>query len=140
MLRAMWLPPSVLEGYAQLPPGSDAVLVVDDWHSLAEEYLGGIPASRLWEPDARDLDPVLVEMFRTLSEVHFVVVTTESSPTLEAAADAIVDVGPRGGEGGTFPVRLVRDSLEIPPDHPYVLHLGRDGFLALGQEPAHRST
>jgi hypothetical protein len=130
MMRAMWLPPSVLEGFAQLPPRSDGILVVDDWHSLVEEYLRGIPASSIWEPDGRDLDPVLVEMFHALSEVHFVVVTTRSSSTLESAADAIVEIGPKSGEGDTFEVRLVRDSLEIPPSRPYVLRLGSDGALA----------
>jgi len=130
MMRAIWLPPSVLEGFAQLPPQSDGVLVVDDWHSLVEEYLGGIPVSSVWDRDGGDLDPVLVEMFRVLSDVHFVVVTTSSSPTLESAADAIVEIGPRSEEGNTFEVRLVRDSLEIPPSRPYVLHLGSDGALA----------
>lgn len=135
MLRAMWLPPSVLEGYAQLPPGTDAVLVVDDWHSLVEEYLGGIPVGHVWDPDGRELDPLLAEMFRALSEVHFVVVTTKSSTTLESVADAIVEVGPRGGEDNAFEVRLVRDSLELPPIRPYMLHLRNDGSLAAGGTP-----
>lgn len=132
MMRALWLPPSVLEGFAQLPSRSDGVLVVDDWHSLVKEYLGRIPISDFWEPNARDLDPVLVEMFRALSEVHFVVVTTGYSPALETAADAVVDIGARAAEGSAFEVRLVRDPLEIPPSRPYVLHLRSDGALAVG--------
>lgn len=131
MMKALWLPPSVLEAYAQLPHGSEGVLVVDDWHSLTEEYLGGVPVTNFWEPDSRDLDPVLVSMFEALSDVHFIVVTTQSSPTLELAADAILDVGPRNDGGGTFEVRLVRDSLEVPPGRPYTLHLATDGTLAL---------
>jgi len=130
MLRAMWLPPSVLEGFAQLPRDSDGVLVVDNWYSLVEEYLGGIPGRSLWDPDGRDLDPVLVDMFRSLSEVHFVVVTTKSSPTLESNADAIVEISPRRVDGSSFEAQLRRDTLEIPPDRPYFLKLGPNGALA----------
>jgi hypothetical protein len=133
MLGAMWLPPSVLEGFAQLPPDSDGVLVVDNWYSLVEEYLGGIPASSIWDQDGRDLDPVLVDMFRSRSEVHFVVVTTKSSPTLESVADAIVEISPRCAEGNWFEVRLMRDTLEVPPGRPYILHLGPDGGLSFNE-------
>jgi hypothetical protein len=32
---------------------------VDNWYSLAEEYLGRIPASSIWDQDGRDLDPFI---------------------------------------------------------------------------------
>lgn len=131
MLRALWLPPSLLEAYAELPPSTEAVLVVDDWYSLVEEYLGGTPSGNSLRPEARDLDPLLVEVFRELSDVHFLVGTSRSSPSLEAAADAILDVHAVGNDHGALEVRIFRDCLEPPPLEPYVLQLSPSGFLAV---------
>jgi hypothetical protein len=129
MLRALWLPPGILEGFSELPPSSDGVLVLEDWHALVDGYLGATedPSSR--ELDERELDEVLVEMFRALCDMHLVVATTKNSSTLESAADAIVMVGPRVGERPDFGVRIVRDPLEEPPARSYQLRMASERSL-----------
>lgn len=95
MVRALWLPPSVLEGYARLGPAPSAVLVLDDWHALVRDYLAPGSSSPVESPDERELDRLLVDAFRSLSAAHLIVVTTQGSTILENAADAIFDVRAR---------------------------------------------
>jgi hypothetical protein len=128
-MRALWLPPGILEGYSELPANSEGVLVLDDWHALVADYLAGEKDPKDRALDERDLDEVLVEMFRALGDVHLVVATTKNSDALESAADAIVMIGPRLGERSDFGVRIVRDPLEDPPKHSFVLRVRADGAL-----------
>jgi len=129
ILRSLWLPPSVLEGYSQLPPSPGAVLVLDDWHALVADYLGGASAHAVWAPAAHDLDPLLVESFQSLSHAHLIVVTTRSSPTLDYGADVVVDVRPRDAEHRVIEVRVARDPSETSPSAPYLFRVRPDGLL-----------
>jgi hypothetical protein len=128
VMRALWLPPGLLEGYAQLPSSPRAILVVDDWHALVVDYLAGASSRTAWRPAASDLDPLLVEAFRALSVAHLIVVTTRSSPTLERGADVIVSLRLKDS-GRTVEARLTGGRLETTPQIPYVLRLGPNGFL-----------
>jgi hypothetical protein len=92
VVRSLWLPPSVLAGYAQLPASPEAVLVVDDWSEIESIYLEVPPNQLVWKPDRDELDRLFVDAFRVLSGSHLVLVTTRSSSILEEAADAILDV------------------------------------------------
>jgi hypothetical protein len=115
LVRALWLPPSVLAGYASLPVSSDAVLVVDDWSEIESAYLAVPPRELVWRPDRLELDRLLVDAFRVLSGSHLVLVTTRSSPVLEEAADAILDVR-RDTLDGEVEARIARDCVDPTPD------------------------
>jgi hypothetical protein len=129
IVKMLWLPPSVLEGYAQLPATPESVLVIDDWHTLVRDYLGdGFPLAAN-VPAAEELDRLLADAFEALSEAHLIVVTTGRARELENVADAIVDVRRLDRPDAGIEVRIVSDSLEAPPDFPYLLWISPDGRL-----------
>jgi hypothetical protein len=121
VVRALWLPPSVLEGYAGLPATPDAVLVVDDWYALVTDYLGESSAGSGRTPSSDELDRLLCDAFLALSEAHLIVVTSGPTSILERAADAVVDVRRADGDANAVEVRFVRDPFESVPGEVYVL-------------------
>jgi hypothetical protein len=115
MMRSLWLPPSLLAGYASLPASPESVLVVDDWSEIESVYLE-VPANELvWRPDREELDRLFVDAFRVLSGSHLVLVTTRSSSILEEAADAILDVRRDSVHGGGE-AQIARDFTDYPPE------------------------
>ena len=132
VVRMLWLPPSVLEGYARLPATPESLLVVDDWHTLVMDYLGdGVPRS-MNAPASEELDRLLADAFEALSEAHLVVVATGRTLELESVADAILDVRRLDRTESAVEIRIVRDTVETPPEAPYRLRLSREGRLEGG--------
>jgi hypothetical protein len=129
VVRMLWLPPSVLEGFAQLPATAESVLVIDDWHALVMDYLRGGAPDLAGAPGAEELDRLLCDAYEALSEAHLVVVTTGRAIELENVADTILDVRRVLAEEQNVEVRIVRDYLEMPPVRPYLLRLQDDGTL-----------
>jgi hypothetical protein len=129
IVRMLWLPPSVLEGYSQLPATPESVLVIDDWHTLVMDYLGeGIPRA-LNAPVAEELDRLLADAFEALSEAHLIVVTSGRALELESAADAIFEVRLLDHPNASVEIRIERDTLELPPSTPYILRITPEGRL-----------
>jgi hypothetical protein len=126
-VRTLWLPPSILSAACHLPLSADAVLVVDDWHRLVEDYLGttGPVAGTL--PLPADLDLLLVEAFRAFGEAHLLVVTSAPSPTLEDGADAVIDVRRVPGEPALLEVRILRDPTGVFSTNYFQLCLNGGG-------------
>lgn len=91
-LRWLWLPPSVLEGYACLPFGKGGVLVLHDWDQLVGQYLDGGPQGKPGVPGPEDLDRLLTEALEVLSDICMVVATPRPSVTLLETADLVVNV------------------------------------------------
>jgi hypothetical protein len=127
IVRMLWLPPSVLEGYAQLPASPESVLVIDDWHTLVKDYLvDGLPRA-MNNPAAEELDRLLADAFEALSEAHLIVVTSGRAQELENVADAIIDVGRSDRRKAEVEIRIDRDVLEPPPNLPYLLPFSLQG-------------
>jgi len=135
VVKMLWLPPSVLEGYAQLPATPESVLIVDDWHALVMDYLGEGVARAMGAPAAEELDRLLADAFEALSEAHLIVVTSGRTLELENVADAIVDVRRLDRPVPSIEVRIARDVLEAPPALPYRLRFSPAGRLEDADSP-----
>jgi hypothetical protein len=128
LVRTLWLPQSILEGYARLPLSAEGILVVDDWHALVTDYIAGSEGASPARPDVEEFDELLVESFHALAEVHLLVVTPRRAPALEDAADVVLNLNVRDIGRGEFEVRVVREGAEPKPEPSYPLWLNRDGL------------
>lgn len=109
VVPALWLPPSLLEGYSLLPKAPEVVLAVDSWDALLRAYLRGREGAAGDTPTEAELEQILLRSTEDYLTVHLLVVTRRSHPVLEEGADLVLEVGEPATGGSSRPwVRVLK--------------------------------
>jgi KaiC/GvpD/RAD55 family RecA-like ATPase len=67
------LPPPIQEAWSQIPPGSPALVVVDSWDALVEQYMGGLSSNGKHLPDRSEIERMLLRRMGQ-AQAHLVLV------------------------------------------------------------------
>jgi hypothetical protein len=109
VVPALWLPPSILEGYSLLPKAPEVSLAVDSWDALLEAYLRGRRGEGGDVPTEEELERILLRSSEDYLTVHLIVVTRRPHPVLEGGSEFVLEVPDSTGDPSRpAAVRLVR--------------------------------
>jgi hypothetical protein len=108
VVPALWLPPSILEGYSLLPKAPEVSFAVDSWDALLDAYLRGRSGSGGEVPTEEELERILLRSSEDYLTVHLIVVIRRPHPVLEKEADFVIDVAEPTGTDAPAVVVQVR--------------------------------
>jgi len=132
LARFVWLPPAIQEAWSQLDPRKLALVVVDSWDALVDQYLGRHAPSETALPDRAEVERLLVDRMSE-SRAHLVLVQERDGPTaFDYLADGIAVTSRESVDGRlerwlTFP--KLRGIAVENDTYPFTLHRGRFAVL-----------
>jgi hypothetical protein len=128
-----WLPISVQQAYAALDPHRPAMVVIDSWDALIEEFIAKATNEKYSVPGREDIERLILAYMRRSAVTLVVVVEREGQSQLDYLVSAVVHAGKQTVDG-----RLER-TLSIPKlrglriqtvNYPYTLEGSRFHSIA----------
>jgi KaiC/GvpD/RAD55 family RecA-like ATPase len=86
----MWLPEAVQEAYSSIDSNRPAMVVIDSWDALVEDFMASGPSDHLATPERQDVERLLLSFMRR-SEVTLVLILERDIPSqLDYLVNAVV--------------------------------------------------
>jgi hypothetical protein len=129
----LWLPGAVQDAYSSLDPAGAAMVVIDSWDALVEEFVAKTTAANLQMPSREDVERLLLAYMRRTNVTLVLVLERELLTQLDYLVTAVVATDKQTVEG-----RLERN-LSLPklrglriatPSYPFTLEGAR--FQSIG--------
>jgi len=76
----MWLPEAVQEAYSLIDSNRPAMVIIDSWDALVEDFMASGPSDHLNSPERQDVERLLLSFMRR-SEVTLVLILERDVPT-----------------------------------------------------------
>jgi KaiC/GvpD/RAD55 family RecA-like ATPase len=124
----LWLPEEIQEAYSSLDPDRRAIVVVDSWDALVEEYMAKGPSDRHGMPAREEVERLLLAYMRRSMVTLVLIIEREVQSQLDYLVTGVVSTSKQTVDG-----RLER-TLHLPklrglrietPSYPYSLEGAR---------------
>jgi KaiC/GvpD/RAD55 family RecA-like ATPase len=99
LTRFLWLPVSLQEAYASLDPLRPAMVVIDSWDSLVEEFVAKAATERVGLPDRQDVERLLLAYMRRSAVTLVIVLERDVQSQLDYLVSGVVVAHKQSVEG-----------------------------------------
>jgi KaiC/GvpD/RAD55 family RecA-like ATPase len=124
----LWLPQAIQEAYASLDPERPAMVVVDSWDALVEEFIAHVTDGRIGLPGREDVERLLLAYMRRSMVTLVLVLEREGQTQLDYLVTAVVATDKQTVAGRlerTLALPKLRGLRIATPSYPYSLEGAR---------------